>query len=53
MIRALLIPIVLIAVVLFLFWTGQRKMIYYPFGEVPSPAQVRVRSQSRSQRSRT
>jgi fermentation-respiration switch protein FrsA (DUF1100 family) len=40
MIRALVIPIVLIGVVLLLFWAGQRRMIYYPFGDVPSPGQV-------------
>jgi fermentation-respiration switch protein FrsA (DUF1100 family) len=28
----------ILALVLLLFWLGQRRMIYFPFGEVPAPA---------------
>jgi fermentation-respiration switch protein FrsA (DUF1100 family) len=39
--RVLMLSIVLIVtVVIMLAWFGQRRMIYFPFGDVPRPAQV-------------
>jgi fermentation-respiration switch protein FrsA (DUF1100 family) len=38
--RVLLTLFALIGGVLLLFWAGQRKLIYYPFADVPSPAQA-------------
>lgn len=32
--------VLVIAVVVVLLWVGQRRMIYFPFGKVPSPASV-------------
>jgi fermentation-respiration switch protein FrsA (DUF1100 family) len=36
--RTLLTVLVIATVVLVLIWAGQRRMIYFPFGEVPPPA---------------
>ncbi len=38
--RLLAFAIVLVGVVLALVWMGQRRMIYFPSGDVPAPAQV-------------
>jgi fermentation-respiration switch protein FrsA (DUF1100 family) len=33
----LLIPVALIAALLLMFWAGQRRLMYFPMGDVPSP----------------
>ena len=40
MARLLAIGIAVVAAVLLMFWVMQRKMIYLPSGNVPSPAEV-------------
>lgn len=38
--RLLAVGVVLIGAILFLFWLTQRRMMYFPSGDVPAPAQV-------------
>ena len=38
----LLIPIAVAVVLLLAFWTGQRRLMYFPFGEVPSIASLHL-----------
>jgi fermentation-respiration switch protein FrsA (DUF1100 family) len=39
---ALLIPVAVIVVLLLAFWAGQRRLMYFPFGAVPSIASMQV-----------
>ena len=38
--RLLAISVALVGAILFLFWLTQRRMMYFPSGGVPTPAQV-------------
>jgi fermentation-respiration switch protein FrsA (DUF1100 family) len=38
--RVLALAVAVAGVLLFLIWMGQRRMIYFPFGTVPAPADV-------------
>jgi len=43
----LLTAFAIAAVLLVLVWAGQRRLMYFPFGDVPSPADVGLRSAER------
>ena len=39
---AWLIPLAVVVVVLLILWAGQRQLMYFPFGEAPTPASLGV-----------
>ena len=44
---SVLTGVAIIALVLLVLWAGQRRLLYFPFGEVPAPAEVGLASAER------